>query len=331
MSVAAMLIIDDTSPDANTQYPEIALKPVGFTTDVIYLHSNIPDGSTNWKRWLTGWNRPYRAYPIKSMRPSGGGLEITTHFDQGRYIHERDLYHSADLSSSKHVGQHTYLLGTDRYGRSIWSRLVLGLRISILVGFLAVMISLSIGVVLGALGGYFGGWVDRLVMYLVNVLWSIPTLLLVFAIVLALGRGLGVIFLAVGLTMWVDVARIVRGQVIKVREEQFVLAARSIGQSELKILFQHVLPNIIGAILVIGAANFASAILIEAGLSYLGFGVKPPTPSIGNILNEHYGYAITGRPALALIPALVIMMLVLAFNLVGSALRDIFDVRESGS
>ncbi len=153
--------------------------------------------------------------------------------------------------------------------------------------------------------------------------------MLVFAIVLAFGRGLGIIFLAVGLTMWVDVARIVRGQVKKIKEEQFVQAAKSIGVKDFRILFKHILPNIIGPILVIGAANFATAILIEAGLSYLGFGVRPPTPSIGNMLNEHYGYAISGKPALALVPAITIMLMVLSFNLLGSGLRDVFDVKDN--
>ena len=119
-------------------------------------------------------------------------------------------------------------------------------------------------------------------------------------------------------------------QVKKIKEEQFVQAAKSIGVNEFRILFRHILPNIIGPILVIGAANFATAILIEAGLSYLGFGVRPPTPSIGNMLNEHYGYAITGKPALALVPAITIMLMVLSFNLLGSGLRDVFDVKDNG-
>ena len=149
-----------------------------------------------------------------------------------------------------------------------------------------------------------------------------------FAIVLALGRGVGIIFLAVGLTMWVDVARIVRGQVLQQKNMQYVQAAKSIGLSEFPVLARHILPNIVGPILVIAAANFATAILIEAGLSYLGFGIRPPAPSIGNMLNEQYGFALSGKPFLALVPAITIMLLVLAFNLIGTGLRDAFDVRE---
>jgi len=152
--------------------------------------------------------------------------------------------------------------------------------------------------------------------------------LLVFDIVLAFGRGVGIIFLAVGLTMWVDVARIVRGQVLKTKQEQYIVAARSLGYGSLRVIFKHILPNIIGPILVIAAANFATAILLEAGLSYLGFGIKPPAPSIGNMLNENYGYALSNKPFLAIVPAVTIMLLVLSFNLVGSGLRDIFDVKQ---
>jgi len=222
----------------------------------------------------------------------------------------------------------TFLLGTDKYGRSMLSRLILGVRISLLVGLIAVFISLTIGITLGAIAGYFGGRVDDLVMLIINTAWSIPTLLLVFAIVLALGRGIGIIFLAVGLTMWVDVARMVRGQVISFKEIQFVEAAQSMGFKSGRIIFRHILPNVLGPVMVIAATTFATAILIEAGLSYLGFGIQPPTPSWGTMLNENYGYAISGKPFLALIPAFAIMMMVLAFNLVGNGFRDALDVNN---
>jgi peptide/nickel transport system permease protein len=165
-------------------------------------------------------------------------------------------------------------------------------------------------------------------MLIINVSWSIPTLLMVFAIVLAFDRGISVIFIAVGLTMWVEVARIVRGQVRSLKEEQFVMAAKSMGFKTQKIIIQHILPNIIGPVLVIATANFSTAVLVEAGLSYLGFGIEPPMPSIGNILNEHYGYALTGKVFLAIVPAITIILLVLSFNLVGAGLRDAFDVKR---
>ena len=218
-------------------------------------------------------------------------------------------------------------LGTDKYGRCMLSRLILGVRISLLVGLIAVAISLTIGILLGSFAGYFGGKIDDFIMLIINTVWSIPTLLLVFAIVLALGKGIGIIFLAVGLTMWVEVARIVRGQVMSLKEIQFIEAAQSMGFNHWRIISKHILPNILGPVMVVAAANFATAILVEAGLSYLGFGIQPPTPSWGTMLNENYGLAIGGKPLLALVPAFAIMLMVLAFNLLGNGIRDALDVK----
>ena len=221
-----------------------------------------------------------------------------------------------------------FYLGTDNYGRDNLSRLIIGVRISLIVGLIAVIISLTIGILLGALAGYFGGRLDNIIMLLINTIWSIPTILLVFAIVLAFGKSIGIIFLAVGLTMWVDVARLVRGQVLALKEISFVEAAQSMGFSTGRILMRHILPNILGPVMVVAASNFATAILIESGLSYLGFGIQPPTPSWGTMLNENYGYAIGGKPFLALVPAIAIMLMVLAFNLVGNGFRDALDVKS---
>jgi len=330
LALFAYMLVGDNSPNANNQKAEIALKSPNFSTQSIILKNNrFEDGKSFFEKFLFGREKAYDYYPIKDAKVVPEGIEVTTHYNQSKIIKSNELYQELQGDDlSPHLKTQNFWLGTDRYGRSISSRLILGIRISLLVGLLAVIISLFVGTVIGAVGGYYGGWIDRVVMYMINVMWSIPTLLLVFAIVLAFGRGLGVIFLAVGLTMWVDVARIIRGQVKKIKEEQFVQAAKSMGIKEHKILFKHILPNVIGPILVIAAANFATAILIEAGLSYLGFGVRPPTPSIGNMLNEHYGYAITGKPILALVPAVTIMLMVLSFNLLGSGLRDVFDVKD---
>jgi peptide/nickel transport system permease protein len=269
------------------------------------------------------------AYPVSSDKPviekKDNQYSFTNIDGITKTVDKASL--SNTLADNQILTKHFYL-GTDNFGRDNLSRLLLGVRISLLVGLIAVIISLTIGILLGSLAGYFGGRTDDFVMLLINTVWSIPTILLVFAIVLAFGRGIGIIFLAVGLTMWVDVARIVRGQVMSLKEVQFVEAAQSMGFGTLRIILRHILPNILGPVMVVAASNFATAILIESGLSYLGFGIQPPTPSWGTMLNENYGYAIGGKPFLALVPALAIMIMVLAFNLVGNGFRDALDVKD---
>jgi peptide/nickel transport system permease protein len=217
-----------------------------------------------------------------------------------------------------------------------------GTAIPLGVGLIAVLIALAIGVPLGALAGYFRAeaptfrvfgrrirWpVDDGIMWLVNVVWSIPTLLLVIAITLALGKGFVQVFVAVGLTMWVEVARIVRGEVLRVRAMDFVEAARALGYTHGRILFRHVLPNTLGPVIVISAANFATAILMEAGLSFLGIGAQPPMVSWGAMIRAYYPYITTELWHLALLPGVCIMGLTLAFMLVGNALRDALDTRS---
>jgi peptide/nickel transport system permease protein len=205
---------------------------------------------------------------------------------------------------------------------------LVGTRISFFIGFIAVFISLVIGITIGAIAGYYGGSIDNFIMWLINITWSIPTLLLVIAITLALGKGYWQVFIAVGLTMWVEVARVVRGQIMSAKQQQYVEAAKALGFSNARIIFRHILPNIMAPIIVISAANFAAAILIESGLSFLGIGAQPPTPSWGAMIKDHYSYIILGKAYLAVIPGLAIMSLVMAFMLIGNALRDALDVRN---
>ena len=157
------------------------------------------------------------------------------------------------------------------------------------------------------------------------MVWSVPTLLLAIAITFALGKGFWQVFVAVGLTMWVEIARVVRGQVLSVREKEFIESARALGLGSLRIIRRHILPVIMGPVIVISAANFASAILIEAGLSFLGIGVQPPMPSWGSMIREHYGYIILDKAYLAILPGISIMLLVLSFMLTGNGLRDALD------
>ncbi len=222
----------------------------------------------------------------------------------------------------------TYWLGTDKYGRDVLSRLMAGTYISLAVGAIAVLISLLLGILIGLAAGYYRGWVDAVLMWFTNVIWSIPTLLLVMAITFVFGTGFWKVFLAVGLTMWVEVARIARGQVLSIREKEYIEAARAMGFSDIRIMLRHILPNITSPIIVISAANFASAILIEAGLSFMGLGAQIPVPSWGNMIREHYSFITTDMAFLALAPGICIMLLVLAFMLVGNGLRDALDVKS---
>ncbi len=266
-----------------------------------------------------------KLYHLENSQVSGTAYsEGTGGGSQPFLLRKREL---VSLLYENNIEKRTYLLGTDPAGRDVLSRLLLGTRISLGIGFVAVLISLGIGILVGAMAGFFRGWVDNVLTWLITVVWSIPGIMLVIAISLALGKGgVWVAFVAVGLTMWVDVARVVRGQILEVREQQFVEAARALGYGNARIIVKHILPNLVGPIIVVATANFAAAILIEAGLSFLGLGVQPPTPSWG--LMVHDGYQLMTSPGswyLLVFPALAISTLVFAFNLLGNGLRDAFD------
>lgn len=315
----------DPSPYANRIILEIGGQTPGYTQSFLLVKKQSVNTPSNFiEQAISGRIDRYDHVPITSSSVAGDSVIVEKFIDEG--VTDRMSFHKKDLAEDPVVTRKFYL-GTDKYGRDILSRLIIGTRVSLSVGLITVLISLSLGILLGAAAGYFRGRADDIIMWLINVIWSIPTLLLVFAITLILGKGFWQVFIAVGLTMWVNVARLVRGQVLVTRELQYVEAAKALGFSNFRIIGRHILPNIMGPILVIAAANFASAIVIEAGLSFLGVGVQPPQPSWGLMIKENYNFIITQNPMLALAPGFAIMILVLAFNLLGNGLRDAMNVR----
>lgn len=226
-----------------------------------------------------------------------------------------------------HIEERKFWIGTDKLGRDMLSRLIFGIRISLGIGLLSVLISLIVGGTLGALSGFFGGWIDKLIMWLMTVVWSIPSVMLVIAISLALqSRGIWVVFVSVGLTTWVEIARVVRGQIMAIKQKLFIEAARALGVKDFYIIVRHILPNILGPLIVITSANFASAILMEAGLSFLGLGVQPPMPSWGMMVYEGFtSIGSYGGFYLVFFPSFCISIMVLVFNLIGNGLRDAYD------
>lgn len=324
----AYFLAPDHSPFANRMVVEIGGKPPGFTQLFLLLPRQTIEKTGFFQRLRGGSPDTCVYLPITGWSAKGDSLHVDKYVDEG--LTEPQTYALDKIDpyrAGRYIHREHFYLGTDRFGRDVLSRLIIGTRVSLSVGLVAVALSLTIGIVLGAVGGYYGGKTDDVIVWFMNIVWSIPTLLLVFAITFALGKGFWQVFVAVGLTLWVNVARTLRGQVLALRHIEYVEAGRALGFSDTRIIVRHILPNVIGPVLVVAASNFASAIVIEAGLSFLGVGVQPPQPSWGLMIKENYSFIITHNPSLALVPGLAIMVLVLAFNLLGNGLRDAFDPR----
>ncbi len=343
MGILGYLIMPDDSPNANVQILQLNKKKPGSTFTFLITGSNPKVEKVGFfERMLFGQTPTFKSIPITGYKIAGETVFVQEYIGDDEKA-KATQYALSDLCPDcvlpskagtpqslferNNIYRQTYILGTDIYGRDLLSRIILGIRVSLSVGLMAVLISLFIGVSLGAIAGYFGGRIDATISWFMNVVWSLPSLLLVIAISFALGKGFWQIFIAVGLSTWVDVARLVRGQVMALKEVEFVEAARALGFSTSKIIIKHILPNIAGPILVVASSNFASAILLETGLSFLGFGAQPPMPSWGSMIKEHYAYIIMDAAYLAILPGLAIMLTVYAFNVLAIGLRDAFDVK----
>lgn len=365
ISILGYLITPDSSPYANQQILSLAARPPMFKVQMLHIRKNQENNNSSvFQKLISGKEPDYTMVPMNSYIFSGDSIIIREYTGNTTEVFEIK-YHIVDVvypinpqkkivndgkgnysffdikNNSKKVNisevqeqlkktnikEKRYLLGTDKFGRDLLSRLFIGARVSLSVGFISVFISLLIGIPFGIFAGYYRGKTDAIIMWIVNVVWSVPTLLMVLSISLVLGKGFWQVFVAVGLTMWVEVARIVRGQVIGIREKEYIEAAKALGFGDLRIIFRHILPNVIGPVIIISAANFSSAILMEAGLSFLGIGVQPPMPSWGSMIKDHYGYIILNQAYLAIIPGIAIMLMVLAFNFIGNGLRDAFDTK----
>ncbi len=371
VSILGYLITPDSSPFANSQTLEIATHKPGSKISFLLIRKNeTTENKTIFQRMFFGKKSnfiktPFTAYSFQDDKiiltdyaPETKSKDLMKlefsladvcfslktksikYNDETNQIQFRNLKDEEKIVSpsklrnlilEKHLKNQRFLLGTDHYGRDYLSQLIIGARVSLAVGFIAVIISLVIGILLGSLAGFFRGWVDQFIIWFINVVWSIPTLLLVIAITFALGKGFWQVFIAVGISMWVEVARIVRGQIFSIREKEFVEAGKALGFSNFRIIFYHILPNIMGPVIVISAANFASAILIEAGLSFLGIGVQPPMPSWGGMIKENYAYIILDSSYLAILPGVAIMLMVLSFMIIGNGLREALDVKTSNA
>lgn len=345
LALLAYVISPDNSPSANEQILPLETHPPGFSIRVLRLPKTPASTQPLADGLLNGFVKNYEPVPVLRYTPEADSIKISEYRGRAFRAEERKISYTTLLGSAslpsnqkerlllaeQQIETRTYLLGTDKFGRDILSRLLIGVRVSLSVGLISVFISLAVGVVLGACAGYFGGLADEVIMWLINVFWSIPTLLLAMGLYISAGslveNKLVMIFIAVGFTMWVETARLVRGQFLAIRDLEFVTAAHSLGFGHPRIIFRHILPNLTGPIIVVACANFASAILVESGLSYIGLGIQPPAPSWGSMLNEYKDFIDTDKAYLALFPGLAIMLMVLAFNLVGNGLRDALDVK----
>ena len=288
-----------------------------YITTALKVISVTPDGKLN------GQLRKVRDESDKSMTIfDADGTEVALYYGGSPYVIADEA--TGSIYPSKTMWNKSYILGTDALGRDVLTRLMYGTRISMLVALMAAFVNLIIGILYGGISGYLGGTVDMIMMRIVDIISTIPLTLYVILIMQVLGAGIQSIIVALGSVYWVDMARVVRGQILSLKQQEFVLAAKTIGSSATTILFDPLIPNALGSILVTITMLIPSAIFMEAFLGYLGIGLQPPLASLGTMCNDASANLRTS-PHELLIPALMICVIMFAFNFVGDGLRDALD------
>lgn len=367
VAVLGAVIRPDKSEDANEQVLSIAKLPPLSKVNVLKIRKNRVQENVAWNQLLLagGKENEYAIVPISDIEFQENRVKVkvfnTTGIEEYRFFNFQDIIYPLDDSQllklakekivetdfvdlngnantlsaqemiekikTENVEERVYWLGSDLYGRDMLSRIMAGSYVTLIVGFSSVLIALFIGVLVGVIAGYFGGLLERILLWLMNVFWSIPAILLVISITLALGQGVLALVLGIGFILWVEMAQVLRGEVKSIAHRDYIKAAKLMGLSDARILYKHVLPNLFGPILVLAVSNFAQAILLEAGLNFLGVGVSLPRASWGGMVRELYGFLITDGAYMALVPSLAIIFLVLSAVVIGNELKIRFNLK----
>ena len=318
ISLFCYFIIPDKTINANSINLTIKSQKPGFKK--MFFENVSVNYST--KNLFFGSEKIDESYPLDDYEIINDSIIKIINYDENKkslldekiiIITKNSNIHNNVHEIEKFISEKKFIFGTDIYGRDLFSRIILGTRVSLSIGLMAVFISNFIGIILGLISGYYGGYIDKVIVCVINIFWSIPTLLLVIALSLALGKGFWQVYIAIGLSIWVDVARLVRGKVISEKNKDYIFASKVLGYNDIKILINNILPNIVSPILIFSAANFASSILLESGLSFLGIGSQPPSPSWGYMIKENYQYIIFGNSYLIIIPSIFLISMVLSF------------------
>lgn len=312
-------IAPDKSYFANQQHPELAYLPMG--SEVMFLIQDSEVKIPFYKKLIWGYQPHSEMISIDFYQIKDNNIIF-------KYYKESEISTLTWDPTIMQIKKIRFFLGTDRMGRDVFSRILWGARISLLVGIISTFFSIVLGVFMGIIGGFYGGWIDKFVMFFVTVLWSIPSILIAMAMAFALGKGFTPVFLAIGFTLWMDVARVVRGQVLSIKQEDYISGLKTMGFSNRYILIHHVVPSLSGIITILAASNLSTALLLESGLSFLGIGIQPPMVSWGAMIQEYFGHLLLPTYHLALIPGICLTLIILLTMLLGNTLRDILDIKS---